>query len=175
MLIFAQFVLARQGLDFDDSGWFQMLVFVVMAVIYGLASIVKAKSAKPNVPHKDAQHFHSTSSPDDPRSEVSPPPPSPQVNGAPPPALSSPLSATPSTGPHPTPTAHRKTRRPHPAEQPADSTPPISMLSPQTQQPEPPAAGLFAPDDLPTAILHSEILNTPLALRDPLQRPFTDI
>jgi hypothetical protein len=175
MLTFAQFVLARQRLDLDESGWFQMLVFVLIAVIYGLASIIKAKSAKPTVPSKDAQHSRPTTSPDDPRSALRPPPASPQANGAPPPTLSSPLWAMPSTGPHPKPTAHPETRRPHPTEQPADPSFPISTLSPQTQQPEPPPPGLLAPDDLPTAILHSEILNTPLALRDPLQRPFTDI
>lgn len=41
-----QIVFGFRGLDIEDSGWMQLLVFAVMAVIYALASIGKAKRAK---------------------------------------------------------------------------------------------------------------------------------
>jgi len=185
MLTFARFVLARQGLDLDESGWFQMLVFVVMAVIYGLASIIKAKSAKPSTPSRNAQQSHPTTSPDDPHAALQPPPASPQANARPPRGLSSPspshqfASAQPSSAkPRPQPrlaTAHQKIDHTSPPDQFTEPSFPISTLTPETQQSVPSAGDLFAPEDLPTAILHSEILNTPLALRDPLERPFTDM
>jgi len=41
-----QLVLGAWRLDGDDSGWMQLLVFVVLAVIYGVGSLVKAKKQK---------------------------------------------------------------------------------------------------------------------------------
>ena len=43
--LLAQFFLAARNRD-DDGGWMQMLVFVVLAVVYAIGSIVKAKANK---------------------------------------------------------------------------------------------------------------------------------
>jgi hypothetical protein len=41
-----QIVCGARWLDVEDSGWMQILVFVVMAVIYAVGSIAKAKKVK---------------------------------------------------------------------------------------------------------------------------------
>lgn len=41
--LFIQVVLARNG---DDAEWMQLLVFIVLAVVYGLGSILKARTSK---------------------------------------------------------------------------------------------------------------------------------
>ncbi len=44
-LLLIQYVLAVRR-NSDDGGWMQLLILVVMAVIYGVATIIRAKSAK---------------------------------------------------------------------------------------------------------------------------------
>lgn len=41
-----QMVCGARGFDIEDNGWVQLLVFVIMAVIYAVGSIAKAKKAK---------------------------------------------------------------------------------------------------------------------------------
>jgi len=52
-----QIVCGARWLDVEDSGWMQILVFIVMAVIYALGSIAKAKKVKTGeeaqIPTKD--------------------------------------------------------------------------------------------------------------------------
>jgi len=44
LLIQLQYVLAVRR-NSDDGGWMQLLILVVMAIVYGLATIIRAKSA----------------------------------------------------------------------------------------------------------------------------------
>ena len=50
----AQLILAASRNDDENSGWIQLLVFVVMAVLWAVGGIIKAKSKKQN-PEDDEQ------------------------------------------------------------------------------------------------------------------------
>ena len=44
--LLAQIVLVAQRRDNDGAGWMQILVFVILAVLYAVGSILKAKGSK---------------------------------------------------------------------------------------------------------------------------------
>jgi hypothetical protein len=52
---FEQLILAARNRNSDDRGWIQLLVFLVIAVFYGLGSILKSKGEKRQIEDESKQ------------------------------------------------------------------------------------------------------------------------
>ena len=69
--LLAEILLAGPSVDGDDGGWMELLVLAVMAAIYGLGSIVRAKKHKPDAdeqtrpPQRAAPPLRSAGTPPD--------------------------------------------------------------------------------------------------------------
>jgi cell division protein FtsN len=52
---FEQLILAARNRNSDDGGWIQLVVFLVIAVFYGLGNIVKSKAEKRQIEEQSRQ------------------------------------------------------------------------------------------------------------------------
>jgi len=182
----AQIILAARHNEDRDTGWMQLLVFVILAIFYVVGSILKTKSAKTK--QKDEEQ-----EPREPRREV------PEgIRGLQKQFIKQPRAATgaeqpaqyrPQVRPR-----HRKLMRPQPAAQETKSlieaklplSAPLKKpeelvgkplkdkllgIASEVAQPESlieePLFGFDEPDKLKRAILYYEILGKPLSLREP--------
>jgi len=143
--------LAARNSDEKDTGWMQILVFVILAVFYALGSIVKAKANKTAQKEEQIPRKPAGKPPESNRDLQRPTPrsqPRPQV-------------AKPQVQPK--------------LEEISELTPAASLLRSKTAGAEIPQAGYLSgilsdyddPEKLRRAILHYEILGKPLSLRDP--------
>ena len=140
----------------DGGGWVQLLVFVVMAVIWALGGILKAKSNRVGRDKSDKQ----------PQQPPRPTPIHEKPTGQP----QRPVAA-------PKPSAKtRLTTQKKPlltVDLNLDKVKKIDLSAKKKQKPEPTAKSLLNfsdPADLRRAILHYEILGKPISLRPPQQQ-----
>ncbi len=72
MCYLTQLILAARNSDGDDSGWMNLLVFIVVAVFYGLGGILKAKAGKIEVEEEEElPPPNETPAPHPPRRKIS--------------------------------------------------------------------------------------------------------
>lgn len=178
----------------EDGGWMQLLVFVVVAVLYALGGVIKAKKRKGGVEKED-------------ESGGEPAPPEPQREplraiGRPKQAQGSPVRRKSvleafveeiTRAAQPEFQAPRRQQPPPVARTPRIETQIMEMPKTPTPEalaaikPKPPAVeakqqaqaddlaliapALGGPDDVTRAILHYEILGKPVSLRDPGKHP----
>jgi hypothetical protein len=172
----AQLVLAARNSDEKDTGWMQILVFVILSVFYAVGSIVKARANKtaPKTPNRPARK------PPDLQilKQFFGLPEEPESSSQPSPEASKPQAAKPQVQ-----QTRRKVARPQPAGM-AMFEPRMAMSQVQPKL-EKATAGVAAPAEIPRAkylskilsdyddpeklrraILHYEILGKPLSLRE---------
>jgi hypothetical protein len=172
-------ILAARNSDERDTGWMQILVFVILAIFYALGSIVKAKANKTAPKGKEQGPPKPVRKPPESTIDLQmlkqlfglPEKPAPSSQSRP--QVTKPRMAKPQVQP-----TSRKVARPQPAG--------MAMLEPQVAKPQvqpkvevaapaekQPATYLSEilsdyedPEKLRRAILHYEILGKPLSLRE---------
>jgi len=186
-LIIAQVILAARNGDADDRGWMQLVVLVILALIYGVGSILKAKASKMA---EEGEKESAAKPRGKPPGAVGPRFSKQLVDRQ---ARGGPVSTARRPSRVPAQLQPRKVKRPEPAaakavakteairEFPAMELPEMLTLAPETLElrPKPhelPELAKYAsallsdygdPEKLRRAILHYEILGKPLSLRDP--------
>jgi len=162
--ILAQIVLAVGRNDTEGTSWMNILVLVVLAVFYGLGSILKARANKLQEQEREQQQPGR-------KPEIKPFDKTQRVPKTFPktPQAQRPVILTPPRGPRPVirPAVARLAR----------GQPAVAVQKPATIAEIPEAQHLAEilsdyadPDELTRAILHYEILGKPLSLRQPSER-----
>ena len=162
-----QAVLAARNSDGEDTGWMQLLIFIVLAVFYAIANIARARAGKPkqqgeekpqSFPHRTA--LKPMKRPQQgpfkaariPYREPKPKVPIPPV-----------AAAAEFTG-------DLQAKMAEPIAEEVSGEPQLDIFSKPDEPTSVPAELLLdlkKPDELRKAILHYEILGKPLSLREP--------
>ena len=149
--LLTQSVLAARNSD-DESGWIQLLVFIIVAVIYAIGGILKARSNK--------QKQQKAAPRPQPRPRLRPQPQVPHIRPRPHIAAPAPKPPMPRAQPAPSMALQIEPQmEAHVPTSPPKRTEPDKLLS---LVPE-----LDEPETLKRAILYYEILGRPLSLRQP--------